>query len=379
MRARPHLPLLCGLLAAAAGLPIGMLPALSAEPPTIAISQVYGGGGNSGAPYNAKFVELFNRGAAPASIAGWSIQYASATGTAHFASNVVTLPDAVVPAGGYYLIGLATGINGAPLPTPDTTGTINPAATSGKVILAATGSGIACNGGSASCGADQLALIVDLVGYGSADFYEGLTAAPALSNTTAALRRDGGCSDTNDNGADFTAEQPAPRNSASPINPCASDEPTAGPTDEPTAIPTDEPSPTPTYEPTAPPTDEPTAEPTAPTFTFEGFLPPLANPPATNSAKAGSSVVLHFSLGGYHGLDVIDGGHPQSARRACTGDTGDDLEVAGTPGASGLSYDPETGIYTYAWKTDRAWAGTCRQLVLRLVDSSRHTADFAFR
>jgi hypothetical protein len=379
MRARPHLPLLCGLLAAAAGLPIGMLPALSAEPPTIVISQVYGGGGNSGAPYNAKFVELFNRGAAPASIAGWSIQYASATGTAHFASNVVTLPDAVVPAGGYFLIGLATGINGAPLPTPDASGTINPAATSGKVILAATSSGIACNGGSAPCSAEQLALIVDLVGYGSANFYEGLAAAPTLSNTTAALRRDGGCTDTNDNGADFTAEQPAPRNSAWPINPCAPDEPTAGPTDEPTAIPTDEPAPTPTDEPSTPPTDEPTAEPTAPTFTFAGFLPPLANPPGVNSVKAGSSVVLHFSLGGDHGLDVIDGGHPQSARRACTGDADDAQEVAGTPGSSGLSYDPKTGIYTYAWKTDRAWAGTCRQLVLRLVDGSRHTADFAFR
>jgi hypothetical protein len=361
MRARPHLPLLAGLLAAAAGLPLGLLPALSAEPPTVVISQVYGGGGNSGAPYNAKFVELFNRGSAAASLAGWSIQYASATGTAHFAANVITLPEVVVPAGGYYLIALAGGTNGAPLPNPDATGTINPAATSGKVILAATGSGIACNGGSAPCGVDQLALIVDLVGYGSANFYEGLTAAPTLSNTTAAIRHDGGCTDTNDNGADFTAGPPAPRNSASPINSCAPE-----PTDEPTT------------PPTSAPTTEPT-EPTVPTFAFVGFLPPVANPPVVNNARAGSSVVLHFSLGGDHGLDVIEGGHPQSARRACTGDPNDVLEVAGTPGASGLSYDPQTDVYTYVWKTDRAWAGTCRQLVLRLVDGSQHSAEFSFR
>src|SRR6266498_848541 len=49
--------------------------------PNIVISQVYGGGGNSGAPFNADFIELFNRGSTAQSVAGWSVQYASATGT----------------------------------------------------------------------------------------------------------------------------------------------------------------------------------------------------------------------------------------------------------------------------------------------------------
>src|SRR5215470_7466635 len=47
----------------------------------VVISQVFGGGGNSGAPFQNDFVELFNLGTAPVSLAGWSLQYASATGT----------------------------------------------------------------------------------------------------------------------------------------------------------------------------------------------------------------------------------------------------------------------------------------------------------
>ena len=48
--------------------------------PDIVISQVYGGGGNSGATYTNDFIELFNRGASPVSLVGWSVQYASSTG-----------------------------------------------------------------------------------------------------------------------------------------------------------------------------------------------------------------------------------------------------------------------------------------------------------
>lgn len=59
-------------------------------------------------------------------------------------------------------------------------------------------------------------MIVDLVGYGNANFFEGSSAAPTLSNTTAAFRASGGAQDTDNNGADFTAAAPNPRNTPPP-------------------------------------------------------------------------------------------------------------------------------------------------------------------
>ena len=62
------------------GMPMGSQPAAAASP-NVVISQVYGGGGNAGATFQNDFVEIFNRGNTTVSLAGWSIQYASATGT----------------------------------------------------------------------------------------------------------------------------------------------------------------------------------------------------------------------------------------------------------------------------------------------------------
>ena len=83
--------------------------------------------------------------------------------------------------------------------------------TAGKVILANTTTGLACNGGSTPCSGAQLAQIVDLVGYGSANFFE-TTRAPTLSNTTSGLRLQGGCTETDNNGTDFAAAAPTPPN-----------------------------------------------------------------------------------------------------------------------------------------------------------------------
>src|SRR5688572_6105557 len=195
-------------------------PAVQAISPDIVISQVYGGGGNSGAPLTNDYIELFNRGTAPVPLSGWSVQYASATGTGHFAANVTSLTGTLGP-GQYYLVQQAAGAtpSGA-LPAPDATGSTMMAAGAGKVIVANTTTGLACNGGSTLCSAAQLAQIVDLVGYGNANFFEGSGAAPTLSNTTAGLRNSGGCVDTDNNSADFAAGTPTPRNTASPLNPC---------------------------------------------------------------------------------------------------------------------------------------------------------------
>lgn len=189
--------------------------------PDIVISQVYGGGGNTGAPYQNDFVELFNRGTTNASLSGWSVQYASATGAGNFASNPLALLSGTLAPGQYYLVKLAGGATGAALPASDATGTVNMSGTSGKVALVNQSTGLACNGGSTPCSAAQLATIVDLVGYGSANFFEGSGVAPALSNSTAALRAANGCTETDNNSSDFAAGSPAPRNTASPLGPCS--------------------------------------------------------------------------------------------------------------------------------------------------------------
>lgn len=201
-------------------LALALLPAAAGA--EVVISQVYGGGGNSGAPYNRDFVELFNRGDAPVSLAGLSVQYGSATGTGAIGSSglSVTLPATTLQPGQYFLVQLAGGSNGVALPAPDATGGINMAAGGGKVALVSGTTALGCNGGSLACTPDQLARLVDLVGFGGANFYEGSAAAPAPTNTTAALRKDAGCTDTDQNGADFATGAPLPRNTATAAAAC---------------------------------------------------------------------------------------------------------------------------------------------------------------
>ena len=97
-------------------LPPAQIQRANAVSPDIVISQVYGGGGNSGATYTNDFIELFNRSASPVSLAGWSVQYASSVGTTW---QVTALSGTVQP-GQYYLVQEAQGSGGTtPLPPPD--------------------------------------------------------------------------------------------------------------------------------------------------------------------------------------------------------------------------------------------------------------------
>jgi predicted extracellular nuclease len=167
----------------------------------VAISQVYGGGGNAGTTYRNDFIELYNRGTTDVSLSGWSVQYAAATGT----SWQVTPLTGTIPAGRHYLIQQAAGSGGTvDLPDPDDTGTIAMSATNGKVALVAATTALsgACPSGGT---------IRDLVGYGTANCFEGAGPVPALANTTAALRKDQGAIDTDDNAADFVLGDPTPR------------------------------------------------------------------------------------------------------------------------------------------------------------------------
>jgi predicted extracellular nuclease len=207
-------------LAAAIGA-LALASPAGAASPNVVISQIYGGGGNSGAQYTNDFIELFNRGSAPVDLSAWSLQYASATGTGNFGANsaMITPLTGTLQPGQYQLVEEAGGATGAPLPSPRTTDTtpIAMAAAGGKVALVNTQTPLGCNGGSTPCPPAALAQIVDLVGYDGATFFEGGAPAPTLSNTTAAFRALAGCQDTDDNGADFSAAAPAPRTLLSPI------------------------------------------------------------------------------------------------------------------------------------------------------------------
>ena len=124
-------------------------------------------------------------------------------------------------------------------------------------------------------------------------------------------------------------------------------------------------------------------------YDFAGFFSPVDNPDvATNKAKAGSSIPVKFSLGGDMGLGIFATGtdannntftYPTSSAMRCDSTDGlDAIEETVTAGGGGLSYDPSLDRYTYVWKTNRAWAGTCRQLVVKLDDDTYHRANFKF-
>lgn len=184
----------------------------------VVISQVYGG---NGVTFNRDYVELFNATSQPVDVTGWSLQYSSATGTGLFSGNGVTVLTGVIQPGQYYLVAFATATAGASLTGENANGTTNLSGASGKVVLVNNSNGLACNGGSSPCNATQQAQIVDLVGYGTANYFE-TQAAPALTSSTALLRAGNGCTDTNNNSTDFVTGAPTPRNTASALQVCGS-------------------------------------------------------------------------------------------------------------------------------------------------------------
>ncbi len=115
-------------------------------------------------------------------------------------------------------------------------------------------------------------------------------------------------------------------------------------------------------------------------FNFSGFFQPVDNPPAVNVVNAGRAIPVKFSLSGNKGLDIFAAGFPVSGQMACSdGAPLSDIEETVTAGGSSLSYDAATDTYTYVWKTENSWAGTCRGLIVRLNDGSDHVALFKFR
>ncbi len=175
----------------------------------LVISQLYGGGGNSGATLTNDYVEIYNPTGVSFNLAGWSLQYALAAGTSW--TNTQPLGGTIAP-GEYFLVALASGgANGSPLPvTANISGDINMSATTGKVALVSNAISLT---GSCPNGSDPD--IVDFVGYGSsASCFEGGARAPAPGNTNALFRKLNGAQDTNQNGDDFQTGAPNPRRTA---------------------------------------------------------------------------------------------------------------------------------------------------------------------
>jgi uncharacterized protein len=207
---RVHLALGLVCLAAFAGLLAAAQPA-QAVSPSIVVSQVYGGGGNTGATYKNDFIELFNRGTTAVDVTGWSVQYASSAGTTW---QVTPLTGTIAP-GSYFLVQEAAGADGTTdLPAPDATGNIAMSANNGKVALRSSSAALA--------GSCPLPDTIDFVGYGTANCSE-TAPAPGLVNTTADLRGQDGCQETDNNSTDFAAGAPNPRNSAAPAHVCPTD------------------------------------------------------------------------------------------------------------------------------------------------------------
>ena len=177
-------------------------PAQAAPSTTLVINEVYGGGGNSGATLTNDFIELRNIGTTTVDVSGYSVQYASSTGTSYAVTNL----SGQIPAGETYLVQEAAGTGGTtPLPAPDATGTIAMAGAAGKVALVSNQTALSCT--IPNC--DTAPGVADYVGYGTAANDSETAPTATLSNTTSASRNAVGA-DTDNNSADFTVGSPSP-------------------------------------------------------------------------------------------------------------------------------------------------------------------------
>ena len=211
-----HVAPIClpGRLTVLAALLAGLATPAFAAPSPVVISQVYGAGGNANAAWNRDFIELFNRSGKAVSLGGLSLQYQAAGASSNWAS-FTALPNVMLEPGQYFLVGAASGGTvGASIGDVDhSTNSINMSGTTGKIALAESTTllGVADGGGK----------LVDLVGFGTASRYEGAAAAPAPSTTNSIQRRALGCTDTDQNAADFEAKAvTGPRRTTSDRNVC---------------------------------------------------------------------------------------------------------------------------------------------------------------
>lgn len=292
----------------------GTLPCLYPPSPGLVISQFFPtGGSSSSSPYNADFVELFNRGQAPTSLDGLTVQVSPGAGTTLF--SVGANLSGLLQPGQHALIQLGPVLaNGAPLPTPDYSGSSGLGDEIGVVALVRSTSALPCNGGQVACSGMALSAILDTVGYGKARFYESDSFTDWLAFYSG-TRLSNGCADSNNNEDDFEYTSPQPRNRADTSHPCTPATATATPTNTATSRPTDvsiPDNPTPTHTPTSTATVTPT-----PTLTPD--TPGVEDePPSPGSAAQipnGIAATIQLSpITGYGGQTVeVSGALPEGS------------------------------------------------------------------
>lgn len=187
---------------------IAVTVAKSEEAPellSLMIYEIYGGGGNTGATFTNDYVVLYNPNTVAVSLVGYSLQYSSATGVFQLGTNNSQVLDLTgsIGAQSFYLIQLAAGttVTDKPLPvTADITHITNLATTNGKLALVL---------GPASSPISGIAdpKVVDFVGFGTGNQYEGSGPVLGMTNSMAAQRK--AFVDTNDNAADFAVVTPS--------------------------------------------------------------------------------------------------------------------------------------------------------------------------
>jgi len=177
----------------------------------VVISQIYGAGGILNAIYNRDYIELYNQGASPVDLNGWSLQYASATGSNWF----IHILNGIIPPKRYFLVTKSIGrTNASVLNNAIITGNLFLSSIEGKIALK---SDINILEGTQpfSTGAQN---IIDFIGYGlstgtnAVSDYKGDGPAPRIPNSQLAIfRKLNGSYNTNNNSGDFYFAYPTPR------------------------------------------------------------------------------------------------------------------------------------------------------------------------
>jgi hypothetical protein len=208
-----------------------LLPnAISVEAQTIAdsnirISQIYTRGGEAGSTFQNDYIELFNRGNVDVDINGWTLSIANFAGTPpniQISSAGVKFNNPngiIIGPGKHFLIKFGgSGTGGQPINNPDAN--LNPVPisdTGGQIVLVAKDKTLPF--GYCPAAPDLSGVVVDYVGYGTAICYERtVTLAPQPDKSL--TRVGGGCTDNNDNLADFSFAAPSPRARTDAATPC---------------------------------------------------------------------------------------------------------------------------------------------------------------
>ena len=197
---------------------IACIPVATYANGNIVISEFYTRGGNTGATLQNDYVQLFNRTSSTISLSGYSIQYASDAGLFTGGNNTYSfLSGAQIASNGFFLLKLNSNAAIGSTFTADVTNT--------PLGLGGAGGKFALVTNSISIDGISDPDIVDFVGYGTSNTREGSANAPApsISQITRRNFTSTNYTDTNQNGANFTAiaissgYQPGQIGSASPI------------------------------------------------------------------------------------------------------------------------------------------------------------------